>query len=82
MAEVAEAPASNPLSEGLQEYRVIDPALMVIFGATGDLANRKLLPAIYNLAVQRILPAGFAVIGVARDDRSDSAFRKLVGESI
>ena len=82
MAKVAEAPASNPLSEGLHEYRVIDPALMVIFGATGDLANRKLLPAIYNLAVQRILPAGFAVVGVARDDRSDAAFRKIVGESI
>ncbi|HEY8680366.1 MAG TPA: glucose-6-phosphate dehydrogenase [Candidatus Dormibacteraeota bacterium] len=86
MAEVAEAPAeapaSNPLSEGLQEYRVIDPTLMVIFGATGDLANRKLLPAIYNLALQRILPAGFSVVGVARDDRSDAAFRKLVGDSI
>jgi len=82
MAEVAEAPASNPLSEGLQEYRVIDPTLMVIFGATGDLANRKLLPAIYNLAAQRILPAGFAVVGVARDDRSDATFRKLVGDSI
>jgi glucose-6-phosphate 1-dehydrogenase len=55
---------------------------MVIFGATGDLANRKLLPAIYNLAVQRILPAGFAIVGVARDDRSDAEFRKLAGDSI
>ena len=82
MADAVEAPASNPLSEGLHEYRVIDPALMVIFGATGDLANRKLLPAIYNLAVQRILPSGFAVVGVARDGRSDAAFRKVVGDSI
>jgi glucose-6-phosphate 1-dehydrogenase len=82
MAKAAEATASNPLSEGLHEYRVIDPALMVIFGATGDLANRKLLPAIYNLAAQRLLPAGFAVIGVARDDRADADFRKLVGDSI
>ena len=82
MAKTAEALASNPLSEGLQEYRVIDPTLMVIFGATGDLANRKLLPAIYNLAVQRILPAGFAVVGVAREDRSEAAFRKTVGEAI
>jgi glucose-6-phosphate 1-dehydrogenase len=55
---------------------------MVIFGATGDLATRKLLPAIYNLAAQRILPAGFAVVGVARDDRSDTALRKLAGDSI
>ncbi|MDQ6919879.1 MAG: glucose-6-phosphate dehydrogenase, partial [Candidatus Dormibacteraeota bacterium] len=84
MAEVAEAPApaANPLSVGLHEYRVIDPTLMVIFGATGDLANRKLLPAIYNLATQRILPAGFGVVGVARDDRSDAAFRKHVADSI
>ncbi len=82
MAETAEAPAPNPLSEGLMEYRVIDPTLMVIFGATGDLATRKLLPAIYNLAAQRILPAGFAVVGVARDDRADTAFRKLAGDEI
>jgi glucose-6-phosphate 1-dehydrogenase len=76
-----EAPA-NPLSEGLQEYRVIDPALMVIFGATGDLARRKLLPAIYNLAAQRVLPPGFTVVGVAKDDSSDEGFRKEVGDSI
>jgi glucose-6-phosphate 1-dehydrogenase len=61
----------NPLGEGLQEYRVIDPSLMVIFGATGDLARRKLLPAIYNLAAQRILPPGFTVVGVAKDEGDD-----------
>ena len=82
MAETSQAAAPNPLGEGLQEYRVIDPALMVIFGATGDLARRKLLPAIYNLAVQRVLPPGFAIVGVAKDDSSDAAFRKLVGDSI
>ena len=81
MAKAAEA-IPNPLSEGLQEYRVIDPALMVIFGATGDLARRKLLPAIYNLAVQRVLPAGFTVVGVAKDDLPDADYRKLVGQSI
>jgi glucose-6-phosphate 1-dehydrogenase len=82
---MAEAPAearANPLSEGLQDYRVIDPALMVIFGATGDLARRKLLPAIYNLAAQRVLPSGFAVVGVAKDDGDDEGFRKVAGESI
>jgi glucose-6-phosphate 1-dehydrogenase len=49
---------------------------MVIFGATGDLSGRKLLPAIYNLAKQRLLPAGFAVVGAAIDDLTDAAFRK------
>jgi len=82
MAEVPAEARANPLSEGLQDYRVIDPALMVIFGATGDLARRKLLPAIYNLAVQRVLPPGFAIVGVAKDDGSDESFRKQAGDSI
>jgi glucose-6-phosphate 1-dehydrogenase len=81
MAKAAEA-LPNPLSDGLQDYRVIDPALMVIFGATGDLARRKLLPAIYSLALQRVLPAGFTVVGVAKDDLPDADYRKLVGQSI
>ncbi len=72
--KVEEAP--NPLAEGLHDYRVADPAIMVIFGATGDLSGRKLLPALYNLAKQRSLPAGFAVVGAAIDDLDDIAFRK------
>jgi glucose-6-phosphate 1-dehydrogenase len=55
---------------------------MVIFGATGDLSGRKLLPAVYNLAKQRLLPAGFAVVGAAIDDLSDDAFRKKAAELI
>ena len=57
----------NPLAEGLLDFRVRDPSLMIIFGATGDLSARKLLPAIYNLAKQRLLPVGFAVIGAGTD---------------
>jgi glucose-6-phosphate 1-dehydrogenase len=74
--------AANPLAEGLHDYRVADPSLMVIFGATGDLAGRKLLPAVYNLAKQRLLPAGFAVVGAAIDDMSDDAFRKRAADLI
>jgi glucose-6-phosphate 1-dehydrogenase len=55
---------------------------MVIFGATGDLSARKLLPAIYNLAKQRLLPPGFAVVGAAIDDLSDDAFRKHASDVI
>ena len=55
---------------------------MVIFGATGDLSSKKLLPAIYNLAKQRLLPAGFAVVGAAIDDLSDDAYRKRAAEVI
>ena len=74
--------AANPLAEGLHDYRVGEPCLMVIFGATGDLAGRKLLPALYNLAKQRLLPAGFAVVGAAIDDLTDDAFRKHASEKI
>ena len=72
----------NPLATGLHEYRTADPALMVIFGATGDLSRRKLLPSIYNLARQRLLPPGFAVVGAAMDDLSDEQFRDRALESI
>ncbi len=78
--KVEEAP--NPLAEGLHDYRVADPAVMVIFGASGDLSGRKLLPALYNLAKQRSLPAGFAVVGAALTDMTDDAFRKHASEKI
>jgi glucose-6-phosphate 1-dehydrogenase len=78
----SEATLPNPLAEGLHEYRVADPSVMVIFGATGDLAGRKLLPAVYNLAKHRLLPAGFSVVGAAIDDLSDETFRQHAGERI
>jgi glucose-6-phosphate 1-dehydrogenase len=49
---------------------------MVIFGATGDLTHRKLLPALYNLALEHPLPAGFSVVGFARRPYDDEFFRK------
>jgi glucose-6-phosphate 1-dehydrogenase len=72
----------NPLGAGLHESRMAEPALMVIFGATGDLAKRKLLPSIYNLARQRLLPPGFAVVGAAMDDLSDEAFREHAKQAV
>ena len=59
-----------------------EPTLMVIFGATGDLAKRKLLPSIYNLARQRLLPPGFAVVGAAMDDISEEQFRDHAKDSV
>ena len=78
--KVEEAP--NPLAEGLHDYRIAVPAVMVIFGATGDLSGRKLLPALYNLARQRSLPAGVAVVGAAMTEMSDGAFRKHAAQRI
>src|SRR3977135_4082076 len=74
--------APNPLAEGLHDYRVAEPSIMVIFGATGDLSGRKLLPALHTPAKQRRLRAGFAVVGAAIDDLTDDAFRKRAAEKI
>src|SRR4051794_6981220 len=78
---VAERTDDNPLVEGLERLPVPGTAL-VIFGATGDLARRKLLPAIYNLAHEGALPERFNLIGVSRRDQSDEEFRDFARESI
>ncbi len=77
---VVEAP--NPLREGLRIKPSAEPCVMVIFGATGDLTHRKLLPALYNLALEHPLPAGFSVIGFARRPYNDDIFREQALESI
>jgi glucose-6-phosphate 1-dehydrogenase len=71
----------NPLVEGLERLPV-HPTTLVIFGATGDLAKRKLLPALYNLAHEGALPERFNLIGSSRSDMSDDDFRGLARESI
>src|SRR4051794_21424784 len=73
--------APNPLVEGLERLPV-HPTTLVIFGATGDLSKRKLLPAIYNLAHEGALPERFNLIGVSRGDIGDDGFRGLAKESI
>jgi glucose-6-phosphate 1-dehydrogenase len=76
-----EQTAENPLIEGLERLPVRSTAL-VIFGATGDLAHRKLLPALYNLAHEGALPEHFELIGVARRAKQDDDFRQNASESI
>jgi len=53
-----------------KQERVPDPCIVVIFGASGDLTKRKLLPALFHLQQEGLLPEGFAVVGVARRDIS------------
>jgi len=65
----------NPLREGLRLPRTPPPCAVVIFGATGDLTHRKLVPALYSLASQRLLPGGFSVVGVGRRPWSTDDFR-------
>ena len=71
----------NPLVEGLERLPV-HPTSLVIFGGTGDLAHRKLLPALYNLAHEGALPERFELIGVARRDQQHDDFREMARESI
>jgi glucose-6-phosphate 1-dehydrogenase len=58
------------------------PCVVVIFGATGDLTRRKLLPALFRLAKQRLLPAEFAILGTARQAMSDDEFREHMRAAI
>jgi glucose-6-phosphate 1-dehydrogenase len=62
--------------------RQTDPCAMVIFGATGDLTARKLMPALYNLAKSNMLSREFAIVGVARNDYSTDQFRQIIGEKL
>ncbi|MCS6800089.1 MAG: glucose-6-phosphate dehydrogenase [Myxococcota bacterium] len=71
----------NPLREELEDDRLPPPCTMVIFGASGDLTARKLVPALYTLWKERWLPPAFAIVGVARRDESDDAFRARMREA-
>ncbi|PWU18166.1 MAG: glucose-6-phosphate dehydrogenase [Candidatus Rokuibacteriota bacterium] len=73
---------ANPLLEGLEQRRRPDPCALVIYGASGDLTKRKLLPALYSLAFRRLLPEGFAVVGVARTQESTEAFQARMKEAV
>src|SRR5438477_10303080 len=76
-----QAPAANPLREGLEQERVPDASCLVIFGASGDLTGRKLLPALYSLAHDGLLPTGQTIIGFARPNYTDDAFRMAMREA-
>ena len=81
MNRAAEQSQTNPLREGLSTRAVPQPCSVVIFGATGDLTHRKLVPALYNLAADGELPPAVAVVGFARREKSDDEFRQELEES-
>lgn len=66
----------NPLLESNRTSKIAEPCILVIFGATGDLTARKLIPALYNLAKDGLLPAHFACVGFARREKSNELFRQ------
>src|SRR6266446_1522257 len=81
MNRAADQPEPNPLREGLSMRAVPQPCSIVIFGATGDLTHRKLIPALYNLAADGELPPAVAVVGFARREKSDDEFRRELEEA-
>jgi glucose-6-phosphate 1-dehydrogenase len=84
MSPVKLAPGVNPLRDpdDRRLNRIAGPSGLVIFGVTGDLSRKKLMPAVYDLANRGLLPPGFALIGFARRDWVDQDFSKVVKEAV
>lgn len=72
----------NPLRAGIRLGPTAEPCVVIIFGATGDLTRRKLLPALYRLAQQNLIPAEFAILGVSRQQMSDHEYRAKLREAL
>lgn len=72
----------NPLRVGLQQDRIPEPQILVIFGASGDLTQRKLVPAIYQMKRERKLPPELTIVGVARREWSHDFFREHMREGV
>lgn len=69
---------TNPLRHGYRMRRSPEPCSMVVFGGSGDLTRRKLIPALYRLSQRRMIPAGFTMIGLARSPMSDDQYRDVL----
>lgn len=72
----------NPLRVGLQQDRIPEPQILVIFGGTGDLTQRKIVPALYKMKMERKLPPELTIVGVARREWSDDFFREHMREGV
>lgn len=76
--------SSNPLRDPRDRRlpRIAGPCVLVIFGVTGDLSRKKLMPAVYDLANRGLLPPGFGLVGFARRDWADQDFAKVVHDAV
>lgn len=82
MSTTVEKDKENPLKEGLRLDRSAPPCTVVIFGASGDLTRRKLVPALFNLFQQELLASGFSVLGSSRSAMGNHEFRREMGASM
>jgi glucose-6-phosphate 1-dehydrogenase len=74
--------AANPFADSLRFETRVPECVLVIFGASGDLSRRKLLPALYRLAYDRRLPDSFAIVGTSRSPMTDEAFRDRMCDAV
>lgn len=81
-APLSSQPMANPLADELTSARRTRPCVLVIFGASGDLTQRKLVPSLMGLAHDGLLPPGFSVIGLARRAKSHDEFRRELSEGV
>jgi glucose-6-phosphate 1-dehydrogenase len=72
----------NPMRAGMRLERTAEPCTVIIFGASGDLAKRKLIPALYRLVQERVLPAEFAIVGLGRTPMTDEEFREKMKAAV
>jgi glucose-6-phosphate 1-dehydrogenase len=81
---VVSDPAGNPLRDPQDQRlpRIAGPCGLIIFGVTGDLSRKKLMPAVYDLANRGLLPPGFSLVGFARRDWADQDFAQIVHDSV
>jgi glucose-6-phosphate 1-dehydrogenase len=84
MSPVEITPEFNPLRlpSDRRLNRIAGPSALIIFGVTGDLARKKLMPAVYDLANRGLLPPGFALVGFARRDWVDQDFAQVVHDAV
>ena len=84
MSPVRVRPGHNPLRDPRDKrlQKIAGPCGLVIFGVTGDLARKKLMPAVYDLANRGLLPPGFSLVGFARRDWADQDFGQVVHDAV
>ena len=72
----------QPIIDPAATPKPAEPCAMIIFGATGDLTARKLIPALYNLLTSKLLNDQFAIVGVGRREYTDEAFRDIIAQAL
>src|SRR5579872_4811300 len=82
MASIANGIAEADTLQPQSSVSLADPCTIVIFGASGDLTRRKLIPALFELAACQSLARRFAIIGFARSEMSDAAFQDSAAEAV